>query len=119
MESPENSYPQAIKAAIKALVDGAVPLERIARLVAARPGSPIGAVASRKVLTELADLRHALAARIAADRALLAEIDAATPLVQACLDCPNQPTNAGCPDCPCVGAYGRSRVVALTWSTDE
>lgn len=105
--------------AIKALVDGAVPLERVARLVNARPGSPTGAVASRRVLAELADLRHALEVRIAADRALLIEIDAAAPLVQACLDCPNEPTNAGCPDCPCVGAHERSRVVALTWSTDE
>lgn len=96
-----------------------IPLADVIALTRARPGSPSGSVSSRKVLKELHQLRATLIARRAHLERLLLEIRRAGALVATCLDCPLEPTNTTCPDCPCSTRFDEAQLLALTWSVDD
>jgi DNA-binding transcriptional MerR regulator len=96
-----------------------VPLKEIIALTRARPGSPSGGHSSRLVLREVHKLRTRIEQEVEALKEVLTSIDRAAELVATCLDCPNEPTNSTCPECPCSTRFSESEILALTWSVRD
>ena len=70
-------------------------------------------------MQRLAKIRAAVTKQRDDLNAVLADIERGTELVSTCLDCTKEPTNTGCPDCPCSTRFDESAMLALTWSVRD
>lgn len=52
-------------------------------------------------------------------RYLLSDLEKTERLVRTCWDCPNRPTRADCPDCPCELEIDSAFILHLTWDDDR
>jgi DNA-binding transcriptional MerR regulator len=96
-----------------------IPLQELVEVTRARPGQPTGGHSSRRVLRRLAKIRETILRQRDDLNEVLRSIERGAELVATCLDCTLEPTNAGCPDCPCSTHFEDSSMLALTWSVRE
>lgn len=101
------------------LTDVGIPLSEVVDLAQARAGAATGDEASRKILSQLSRLRDQVECRRAQLNAALACLGRAASIVALCANCQNEPTNAGCPNCPSATRFDESGTLALTWSVRE
>ena len=85
--------------AIQRLVRLDTPLATLSALARARPTSPTGDIASRRVHGLLDSLAAEVAERLRRYQELSVEVEAALHLVRQCFGCERPPTTAGCQGC--------------------
>ncbi|HQU15275.1 MAG: hypothetical protein B7Z66_09140 [Chromatiales bacterium 21-64-14] len=102
-------------AAILDLARLGIPLKTIRVLAHARPGSASGDDASREVSAQLAALDQAVKDIQQRCGQLRQHIQRADRLVRRCFDCPNPPSQQGCPKCPVAENLHTVPLLALIW----
>lgn len=95
------------------------PIRTIKELAQTREASQTGSEAGRKLSGIVDDLVVHIERQLSHLAWLKEDLERGNAILQGCWDCPNRPTRATCPDCPCEVHLDESQLLRLTWDPER